>query len=69
MRGCEVCKCIGIGILIGICLGIGVAGAMFGGTLDATEQLRRRAIKAKVGEYYLNDYNKLEFRFLTEHKE
>ncbi len=51
------------GVFAGMIISIPLLGPY---TQDAE---RQRAIRAKVGEYYLNDQQKLEFRFLTEHKD
>ncbi len=59
---------IGTGILIGSLFSLIMCGFIYGNTLDAAEQLKRRAIQLKVGEYYVNKKMKLEFRFLTEYR-
>lgn len=54
--------------IIGIGVGLIIALLIHGGTLDAGEIEKRRAVKAKVAEIYLNNKLELKFRYLTEHK-
>lgn len=57
-----------IGLSMGLIIGITLCSIIYDNTLNAAEQLKRRAIQAKVGEYYVNKKMELEFRFLTEHR-
>lgn len=54
--------------IIGIGVGFIISLLIHGGTLDAGEIEKRRAVKAKVAEIYLNNKLELKFRYLTEHK-
>ena len=54
--------------ILGVCAGLIISLLIYGGTLDAGELERRRAIKAKCAEMYLNNKLELKFRYLTEHK-
>ena len=54
--------------VFGVGVGLVIALLIYGGTLDAGEIERGRAIKAKVAEMYLNNKLELKFRYLTEHK-
>ena len=54
--------------ILGIGVGLIISLLIYGGTLDACELEKRRAIKAKVAEIYLNNKLELKFRYLTEHK-
>ena len=56
------------GVCSGFVLGIILAYFINDFTLDTVEQLKRRAIKARVAEMYLNNKLELKFRYLTEHK-
>ncbi len=54
--------------IFGLSAGFLIALLTYGETLDSGEVERRRAIKAKVAEMYLNNKLELKFRYLTEHK-
>lgn len=62
-------KAFWIGFIVGCAVGLFVATMKYGISIDAKDQLIRRAIRSKVAEYYLTPDGRLEFRFLTEHKE
>ncbi len=57
------------GVMSGFVLGIIMAIVVHNSSLDAEANLQKRAIKARCAEWYVNDDRKLEFRFLTEHKD
>lgn len=60
---------IWIGIIIGASVISIIYLCLWGLTLNARDLERHRAIKARVAEYYINNRGKLEFRYLTEHKD